>query len=263
MRLIEAVILTKDRSRRISQKIAALVEEALERKGLSARSVSMEVVGHDGLIRDIRAGRIPSADRMLALFDFLEIGPPKQRRELDPVLVSALFEELGASSHHGADSNDEAPRQEFLAVPFHHDDKLHRGVGPIALARSWLNEKGLRPDDAYLVSVPNDDMAPTLSPGDLLLVDASKVLSPDTALSAFCFNGAIGVGWALAPSKSSAVVFFEGRYTLPVVAKGLQFSKFKYIGRVVARFDDLPRPWISNHERLDLFNRAKALVNAV
>ena len=66
-------MLTADHSKKISRRMAKLIDRALEEKGVSARSVSIEVVGHDGLIRDIRAGRIPSYDRVRALFDYLGI----------------------------------------------------------------------------------------------------------------------------------------------------------------------------------------------
>lgn len=67
------MILTREFSSKISATIAHHVNVALKRKGLSARRASIDVVGHDGLIRDIRAGRIPSADRLLVLFQYLNI----------------------------------------------------------------------------------------------------------------------------------------------------------------------------------------------
>lgn len=243
-----------------------LVEDRLAELGENVNSFEAKNGWRQGFLRTIvrkdEKRTVPNIERAKEICEAMGlefyIGPPRPMQK-----ASDFAEDAVARIDPSVDGSPEALRMGFLPIPFHQQDKGHRGVGPIALARSWLIEQGLRPDDTYLVSTPNEDMAPTLGSGDLLLVDASKELSPDAELSVFRFNSAIGVGWALAPSKNSAVVFFEGRYTLPVVAKGPQFSDFQYIGQVVARFDDLPRPWISNHERLDLLNRAKALINKV
>ncbi|MBF9049916.1 hypothetical protein GTA62_12910 [Roseobacter sp. HKCCD9010] len=67
--------------------LRAVIEEALESKGVSARQASLDVVGHDGLIRDIRAGRLPSIDKLQALSEYfgleLYIGPPISREAIE------------------------------------------------------------------------------------------------------------------------------------------------------------------------------------
>lgn len=67
--------------------IQSLVEKSLKEKGLSGRAVSLAVAGHDGLIKDIRAGRVPGIDRLKALFDYLgieiQIGPAELRASFD------------------------------------------------------------------------------------------------------------------------------------------------------------------------------------
>ncbi|NRB18345.1 MAG: helix-turn-helix transcriptional regulator [Rhodobacteraceae bacterium] len=73
-------MLTAEQSKVISSELSELVNRALEVQGISARAVSIEVVGHDGLIRDIRAGRIPSYDRIVTLFDFLGIDLPSNKK---------------------------------------------------------------------------------------------------------------------------------------------------------------------------------------
>ncbi|MBW4708665.1 hypothetical protein KX928_12805 [Roseobacter sp. YSTF-M11] len=74
-------MLTTHKSKAISRSLADAVNAALEKKGVSARKASLDVVGHDGLIRDIRAGRIPSYDRVKALFEYLEIDPSGDARD--------------------------------------------------------------------------------------------------------------------------------------------------------------------------------------
>ncbi|EEE37692.1 hypothetical protein RKLH11_1528 [Rhodobacteraceae bacterium KLH11] len=65
---------------RASEQLQAVVNDALLAKGVSARQASFDIVGHDGLIRDIRAGRLPSIDKVQAIAEYfgleLYIGPP-------------------------------------------------------------------------------------------------------------------------------------------------------------------------------------------
>lgn len=72
--------LAKRYSEEASERLRVVIENALAQKGVSARQASMDIVGHDGLIRDIRAGRLPSIDKLQALSDYfgleLYIGPP-------------------------------------------------------------------------------------------------------------------------------------------------------------------------------------------
>lgn len=60
-----------------------VIDAALIASGKSARAVSMEIVGHDGLIRDIRRGNVPTADKLAALAMALDLdfhfGPAPHR----------------------------------------------------------------------------------------------------------------------------------------------------------------------------------------
>ena len=66
-------ILTAERSAAMASRLRELVEAALVTTGVSARRASLDVVGNDGLIRDIRAGRLPAIDRLDALFEYLGV----------------------------------------------------------------------------------------------------------------------------------------------------------------------------------------------
>ncbi len=76
------MLLTNKKTKAVIQRIQTDVERALRDRQISARRASIDVVGHDGLVRDIRAGRVPSVDRLEALFDYLGLehyfGPPRQ-----------------------------------------------------------------------------------------------------------------------------------------------------------------------------------------
>ncbi len=85
--------LHKEYSKAVIRQIRSLVETALKERKISAREASMDVVGHDGLIRDIRAGRIPRVDRLQALFQYLGLGfylgPP--RDEAAPIPPGEIY----------------------------------------------------------------------------------------------------------------------------------------------------------------------------
>ncbi len=67
------MLLTKNISNEIKNNVKTLVNQALKDNGISGRTASFAVVGHDGLVRDIRAKKSVSFDRLNILFDYLKI----------------------------------------------------------------------------------------------------------------------------------------------------------------------------------------------
>ena len=63
------------------------IERAIKSRGWSARQASMEAVGNPDMIRGMRRGRSPTADRLRALCDVLDleffVGPRRQPDPLD------------------------------------------------------------------------------------------------------------------------------------------------------------------------------------
>lgn len=123
-------------------------------------------VGHDGLVRDIRAGRVPGIDRLKPLFDVLGLelyfGPP---RDIGPVeqitldgtdfaLVPRSKAELAAGA--GVENQDEE-RLDYLAF-----------------RRTWLRGIGVAASQAVVAQARGDSMAPTIQPGDTLLIDTAR-----------------------------------------------------------------------------------------
>lgn len=137
------------------------VEKALEKHRMSARQASILAVGHDGLIRDIRAGRSVSVDRLAALSAVLDLelyfGPPRGGAEPsgDFALVPLHAAELSAGPGAAA---DDADRVETL----------------LAFRRDWLARLGLPPARAALARIRGDSMEPRLRDGDLVLLDTGR-----------------------------------------------------------------------------------------
>jgi phage repressor protein C with HTH and peptisase S24 domain len=147
--------------------LRAVVEKALETSGRSARQVSIEAVGHDGLIRDLRAGCALSYDRVARLAQTLNlelyIGPPRTAQPEPPVLAL------------DGDEFATVPRvdAEASAGP----GALNAGaqvIGALAFRRDWLRARGVDPGKALLVTVTGDSMAPTIAAGDLVLLDRAR-----------------------------------------------------------------------------------------
>lgn len=130
----------------------------------------MAVVGHDGLVRDIRAGRLPSLDKLEALFEHLGLelyfGPPRDTGPLEQVIL---------------DSHD------FAHIPLY-SAKLAAGDGAtndsaqiidhLAFRRDWLKGIGVSPQSAVIARATGDSMAPTLQHGDALLIDRARADPP-------------------------------------------------------------------------------------
>ncbi len=156
------------RSKTFSLRLQGAIEAALSAKGVSARQASIAVVGHDGLIRDIRAGRIPSADRLEALAEYLGldfyVGPPRPSSEPREAPV-------------------EVDGDAFTALPLY-NARLAAGAGSanepdeivdrLAFRREYLTKEGIQPAQAVLVKVRGDSMQPTLADGDLVLIDQGR-----------------------------------------------------------------------------------------
>lgn len=193
----------------VNARVRRAIERALVAKNVSARSASEAVVGHDGLIRDIKRGNVPTADKLAGLAQFLGLefyfGPPRISREerrpisdaemlaqlqaLDPDTRQRLVERAGspaddleppASKITGADET-------FVSVPLHNAE-LAAGLGMVndseeagahlRFRRDWMWKVGVAAKDALLVRVRGDSMEPILSESDVVLLDTSWVEVP-------------------------------------------------------------------------------------
>lgn len=178
------MLLTTARSDDVRARIQADVEGALRRLNLSARRASLDVVGNDGLVRDIRAGRLPGIDRLEALYEYLGL-----EFRFGPSRTVAV-----------PDGRDYAPspvpRTDYVPIPWHEAmPHATTACGPVALSRDWLAEGWL--DPATLVAVRTDTC-------EIALVEARAARSGGPA------------AWACREARRIfiASVQFEGAITL-------------------------------------------------
>jgi len=182
----------------------------------------MDVVGHDGLIRDIRAGRIPSFDRLVSLFEYLAIpfsygaGPAPQ----------GVAEPSG-----GGFGAPEALRAGFLPFPWHRAAKT-RGMGPVAFSAAWLAQAGLAPEALSFVA---PDVVLSGAAGALVLVDQTAQRSGGPALWCFVEEGSIVMAQLHWQARGVLTVTGDRPEHPARVLIGPERDLLQIIGRVVWR----------------------------
>jgi len=197
------MLLTPKRSDDIKTKIQAAVEEALREREVSARRVSLDVVGNDGLIRDIRAGRLPGVDRLDALFEYLGLefyfGP--RRTKATP---GAFAEPAQGMSEY---SDREALRAGYLPIPWHALSPRPKGLAasPVAFAKSWLDGTGLEP--AALAAVKPEPGADGRDTVALVDITAPRRGGP----AAWCYREGTRVAIARIQFEPGVTVFLPDR----------------------------------------------------
>lgn len=94
----------KPQMRAYSEKVAPIILERMAKLGLSARKVSIEASGHDGMIRDLKSGRVPTTDRFARLLEVLglelQIVDPEQGRRTPIREENSIFSSV-ALPHRG------------------------------------------------------------------------------------------------------------------------------------------------------------------
>lgn len=165
--LLVRMLLTPEKSLSFQTRLREAVEVGLKKKGISGRKASLDIVGNDGLVRDIRAGVLPSADRILALFEY-------------------LGEMLPVGSPVGPTHEQPPDPDAYAQVPIH-DAFLSAGpglvngdaevIGHLAFRRDWLTKVGISPGHARVARVDGDSMAPGIRDGDLVLINTARTLA--------------------------------------------------------------------------------------
>lgn len=224
------MLLTDERSREVADRIRNAVEQALAARNLSARRASMDVVGHDGLIRDIRAGRIPSVDRVEALFQYLGLEAyfgPKRRPP------AQVLSEPGSN----VVSADEPPSG-FLTIPWA-EALPGSGSAPICFSRRWLADHGLtadfltaaQPDAVEIEGVPVEDT--------LALLDNRAGLRTGHGLWCYRARGKIRVSHV---TFSAQLIILHGARAedRPQIIEPPASSQVGFLGKVVWLGQSIP-----------------------
>lgn len=188
-----------------------------------------------GLLRNNDKRAKPSLNRVNAICDALGldfyIGP---RRETSPVQQVTL------------DAVD------YASIPVH-DAWLSAGPGianarpniidHLAFRRDWLARIGVAASQACLARVIGDSMFPTLSPGDMVLLDTSKPMPPirprtstdkrRPAIWALVDNGEARIKRVERPNDSTMLLLSDNPDHPPELLSGPQLANVQIIGKVV------------------------------
>ncbi|WP_297780070.1 S24 family peptidase [uncultured Roseovarius sp.] len=161
--------------------ILAAIEDALERKGLSAAAASSQAVGNASLIKNLRHRRAEKRDH-----------PIENLQKLAKVLDLELY--LGPPRETGTAYFTQIDSEDFAAIP-RVDARLAAGAGAVnggvslqgalAFRQDWLRERGISPAQACLLTVTGDSMSPTLHDGDLVMIDERRTTIRNRHVYAF------------------------------------------------------------------------------
>jgi len=161
--------------------ILAAIEDALERKGLSAAAASSKAVGNASLIKNLRHRRAEKRDH-----------PIENLQKLAKVLDLELY--LGPPRATGMAYTTQIDHEDFAAIP-RVDARLAAGAGAmngdvslqgaLAFRQDWLRERGISPAQACLLTVAGDSMSPTLHDGDLVMIDERRTTVRNRHVYAF------------------------------------------------------------------------------
>jgi hypothetical protein len=224
------MLLTDQKSSEVAERIRSAVEDALASRNLSARRASMDVVGHDGLIRDIRAGRIPSADRIEALFNYLGLeayfGPKRSGPNIDiqPQVANHRPE-------------DDSPAG-FLTIPWV-DPTPGQGSAPVAFSRAWLQLHGLVPDFLAATHPDSVNLSSVPMAESLALLDTRVALRQGHGVWCLRVQGQVLVS-RVTFKGSVTVVLPADADQEPLIIEGPSAGAVTILGKVVWLGQSIP-----------------------
>lgn len=218
--------------------ILAIIDEAVERLKLSDASASKMAVGNPALIKNMKSDRSDekrySFQALQRLADVLDLecyfGP---KRETAPVPQITL------------DGTD------YASIPLHEawlsagpgiDNGGSNIIDHLAFRRDWLARIGISASQSCLARVSGDSMFPTLSPGDMVLIDTSKDVLPDhrkpldrrrPAIWALLDGGEARIKRIERPNSETLLLVSDNPDHPPELRTGHQLASVQIIGKVV------------------------------
>lgn len=117
---------------------------------------------------------MPSADRVLALLEYLEISP-RDLGELSPLATLMSFAEKAEPYETGTVSGKpNALKEGYLPIPFEPRFAAMHGASPLAFSYSLLEQSGLNPETLFVLRSETDYMPQSVPLASLALIDTSK-----------------------------------------------------------------------------------------
>lgn len=235
------MLLTDARTIETKRKIQQAVEAGLKARKISARRASIDVVGNDGLVRDIRAGVMPAVDRLEALMDYLGLsfnfGPP---REANPAIQSNPVTQVILE---GTEYASIALHEASLSAGPGFNNGSSNIIDHLAFRRDWLHRLNVNPSQACLARIAGDSMFPTLSANDMVLLDTRQGMPQmrdrsnkdkrRSPIYAFVQDGEARVKRLERPATDVVMLISDNPDYAPELLTGQQATSLEVIGKVV------------------------------
>jgi len=107
-------------------------------------------------------------------------------------------------------------------------------IGSMAFRRDWLRERGIKPEKALLVTVTGDSMKPSISPGDLVLLDQARTDIVNGAPFIFVdADGETRLKRLHRLGRNTVALVSDNPDHPPELRNGVDAERLKILGRVV------------------------------
>ena len=104
----------------------------------------------------------------------------------------------------------------------------------MAFRREWLRERGIKPEKALLVTVTGDSMKPSISPGDLVLLDQARTEIVNGAPFIFVdADGETRLKRLHRLGRNTVALMSDNPDHPPELRNGVDAERLKILGRVV------------------------------
>ena len=138
-------------------------------RGESERHMATRLGSSEGLFKNLRSGSMPTVERLDVILkelgETLTLGARPSAKPAGQVLSVEL------------DGDDYAVVPRFDVELSAGDGRMNHdaaAAGSIAFRRDWMAREGIPADQSIVVRVKGDSMAPTLTDGDLVLIDLRR-----------------------------------------------------------------------------------------
>ena len=196
-----------------------IIDQALNKQGISARQASILATGGPELIRGIRRGSIPSVERIRALCEVLKlefyIGPARsessslidspEKNETIYSMFREIMSRLPPGSSYRKIAEPEAsyvseadiihyiPVLEMEAASKRTEDKDHQKPCYVAFHSDWFAKHKLDFEHCAIVRVQDKSMEPTVAEHSIVLIDRLRCRRRIGSIYAIRINDGIAV----------------------------------------------------------------------
>lgn len=192
----------------------------------SARSFARRIGVSDGAIRALATGGKPTLDTLLAIAAATGV-------ELK-WLATGEGPKFAAGSDGAGDETAAIPRLDIRAsAGSGASGDTGEQIETIGFPRAWLRSIGVSPANARILTVAGDSMEPTLSSGDLLLVDVSVTRIKGEALYVIAIDDDVYVKRAQQRLNGALLITSDNERYPPEEIPADAAANLRIAGRVV------------------------------